>query len=192
MTPTPPATPPGVGKQPVPVAPRLPAAPQRFLKTCFGVLPRPIYVRALGLSIISGLLMLTPSWFMFEVYGRVLNSRNQLTLLMLLLAAVGLYVLMELLDLVRARLLHRAAELGDQQMRLPLFDTMFRLRAEGRPVNQTQAFADLRTLREFIPSQPVAAALDLPAASIFLVLLFAIGPLPVSYTHLTLPTSDLV
>lgn len=166
------------GKRPGPAAaPQLPVAPQRFLKTCFWMLPRSLYLRALGLSVISGLMMLTPSWFMFEVYGRVLNSRNELTLVMLLLAVIGLYVVKELLDLVQARILHRAATLGDATVRQPLFDTMFRLRAEGRPVNQTQAFADLRTLREFIPSPPVAAALDLPAASIFLVLLFFIGPM---------------
>ena len=178
MNPTPPAPAAAAGAKTAPAAPpQLPAAPQRFLKTCFWVLPRSLYMRALGLSVVSGLLMLTPSWFMFEVYGRVLNSRNERTLVMLLVAAIGLYVVMELLDLVRARILHRAAELGDEKLRQPLFDTMFRLRAEGRPVNQTQAFADLRTLREFIPSPPVTAALDLPAASIFLVLLFLIGPL---------------
>jgi ATP-binding cassette subfamily C exporter for protease/lipase len=121
--------------------------------------------------------MLTPPWFMFEVYGRVLNSRNERTLVMLLVAAIGLYVVMELLDLARARILHRAAERADEKLRQPLFDAMFRLRAEGRPVSQTQAFADLRTLREFVPSPLVTAALDLPAASIFLVLLFLIGPL---------------
>lgn len=178
MNPTPPVHAVAPGKRPGPAAaPQLPVAPQRFLKTCFWMLPRSLYLRALALSVISGLLMLTPSWFMFEVYGRVLNSRNELTLVMLLLAAIGLYVVMELLDLVRARTLQRAAERGDATLRQPLFDTMFRLRSEGRPVNQTQAFADLRTLREFIPSPPVAAALDLPAASIFLVLLFFIGPL---------------
>ena len=178
MNPTPPAPAAAAGAKTAPAAsPQLPAAPQRFLKTCFWVLPRSLYMRALGLSIVSGLLMLTPSWFMFEVYGRVLNSRNERTLAMLLLAAIGLYIVMELLDLVRARILHRAAERADEKMRQPLFDTMFRLRAEGRPVNQTQAFADLRTLREFVPSPPVTAALDLPAASIFLVLLFLIGPL---------------
>jgi ATP-binding cassette subfamily C exporter for protease/lipase len=178
MNPTPPVHAGAPGKRPGPAAaPQLPVAPQRFLKTCFWMLPRSLYLRALALSVISGLLMLTPSWFMFEVYGRVLNSRNELTLVMLLLAAIGLYVVMELLDLVRARILQRAAERGDATLRQPLFDTMFRLRAEGRPVNQTQAFADLRTLREFIPSPPVAAALDLPAASIFLMLLFFIGPL---------------
>ena len=96
---------------------------------------------------------------------------------MLLLAAIGLYVVMELLDLARARILHRAAGQADERLRVPLFDAMFRMRAEGRPVNQAQAFSDLRTVREFIPSPPVTAAMDLPAASIFLVLLFVIGPL---------------
>jgi len=152
------------------------AAPQRFVKASLWV-ARPLYLRALGLSVVSGLLMLTPAWFMFEVYGRVLNSRNEFTLLMLLVAAVGLYVGMELLDLARARLLQRAANMADERLRQPLFDAMFRLRAEGRPINQTQAFGDLRTLREFIPSPPVTAAMDLPAAAIFLGLLFAIGPL---------------
>ncbi len=160
-----------------PSAPKLPSAPERLVKASFWTLPRSLYLQALGLSVVSGLLMLTPSWFMFEVYGRVLNSRNERTLVMLLVAVIGIYVMMELLDLVRSRTLQRAAERGDAQMREPLFDTMFKLRAEGRPVNQTQAFADLRTLREFIPSPPVAAMLDLPAASVFLVLLFFIGPL---------------
>ena len=165
----------GAAKQPS--APKLPSAPERLVKASFWTLPRTLYLQALSLSVVSGLLMLTPSWFMFEVYGRVLNSRNERTLVMLLVAVIGIYVLMELLDLVRSRILQRAAERGDAQIRQPLFDTMFKLRAEGRPVNQTQAFADLRTLREFIPSPPVAAMLDLPAASVFLVLLFFIGPL---------------
>ena len=156
-------------------APALPAAPQRFVKASLWA-ARSMYLRAIGLSFVSGLLMLTPSWFMFEVYGRVLNSRNERTLAMLLVAAIGIYVAMELLDLARARWLHRAAETADERMRVPLFDAMFRLRSEGRPVNQTQAFADLRTLRDFIPSPPVIAAMDLPAAAVFLVLLFAIGP----------------
>ncbi len=153
------------------------AAPQRLVRASLWDLPRPLYLRALGLSVISGVLLLTPSWFMFEVYGRVLNSRNERTLWMLVLAAVGLYVLMELLDLARSRVLHAAGELADQRLRRPLFDAMFRLRAEGRPVNQVQAFADMRALREFVASPPVVAALDLPAAALFLALLFAIGPL---------------
>lgn len=158
-----------------PAAPTLPAAPQRFVKACLWS-ARPLYLRAIGLSFVSGLLMIAPSWFMFEVYGRVLNSRNERTLLMLLVAVIGVYIVMELLELARARYLHRAAELADEKMRVPLFDAMFRLRAEGRPVNQAQAFGDLRTVREFIPSPPVTAVMDLPAAAIFLGLLFAIGP----------------
>jgi ATP-binding cassette subfamily C exporter for protease/lipase len=158
-----------------PGAPALPAAPQRFVKASLWS-ARLHYKRAIGLSVVSGLLMITPSWFMFEVYGRVLNSRNERTLLMLLVAAIGVYIVIELLELARARCLHRAADAADERMRVPLFDAMFRLRAEGRPVNQAQAFGDLRTLREFIPSPPVTAFMDLPAAAVFLVLLFVIGP----------------
>ena len=160
---------------PKPAAPTLPPAQQRFVKASLW-LPRPLYLRAIGLSVVSGLLMFTPSWFMFEVYGRVLNSRNERTLVMLLLAVVGIYIVMELLDLTRSRVLNRAAEQVDERLRLPLFDAMFKLRAEGRAVNQSQAFGDLRTLREFIPSPPVTAVMDLPAALIFLLFLFAIGP----------------
>ncbi len=159
-----------------PRPPGLAGPVQRYVKGSIWA-SRPAYFQALALSVISGLLMLTPSWFMFEVYGRVLNSRNERTLLMLLIAAVGIYVVVEFLDLARARLLHRAANDVDQRLRLPLFDGLFKLRAEGRPVSQAQAFGDLRTLREFISSGPVIAAMDLPAAGIFLVLLFAIGPL---------------
>ena len=39
-----------------------------------------------------GVLGLAPSWFMFEVYGRVLNSRNMDTLGWLLLMVIGVYV----------------------------------------------------------------------------------------------------
>ena len=68
---------------------------------------RPLFVRAAWFSLISGVLMLAPSWFMFEVYGRVLNSRNEKTLWMLLLMVVGVYAVVEMLELVRGRILQK-------------------------------------------------------------------------------------
>ena len=83
---------------------------------------RPLFVRALLFSFISGVLMLVPQWFMFEVYGRVLNSRNQTTLYMLLMLTVGAYIVIEMLDLVRSRILLRAMTMpkdvpSDQEIR---------------------------------------------------------------------------
>ena len=40
----------------------------------------PFFVRAFGFSLIGGLLMLVPTLYMLEVYERVVNSRNHLTL----------------------------------------------------------------------------------------------------------------
>ncbi len=137
---------------------------------------RPLYWRAAWFSLISGLMMLTPSWYMFEIYGRVLNSRNERTMWMLLLAVVGMYVVMEAVDYVRTRLLHRAAEAIDATLREPLFNQVFQLNLRRPSGVSTQAFTDLRTVRDFVSSPPVVSALDIPAAVVFLVLLFFIGP----------------
>ena len=52
-------------------------------------------------SFVINLLGLMPSIYMLQVYDRVLASSNETTLLMLTLMTLGLYALMELLELAR-------------------------------------------------------------------------------------------
>ncbi len=137
---------------------------------------RPLFLRALLFSFISGLLMLVPQWFMFEVYGRVLNSRNQNTLYMLLLLTVGAYVVIELLDLVRSRILHRAGQGVDRILRQRLFDITFEANLKKLPGGTPQAFADLKAVRDGIASPAVGAAMDIPAALLLLAVLFMLHP----------------
>ena len=137
---------------------------------------RPFYIQAAWISLLNGLLLLAPQWFMFEVYGRVLNSRNVNTLVMLLLMVVGVYVVLELLDLVRSRVLHRAGERFDRGMRQRLFDLAFEANLRRQPGGTTQTFNDLRTVKEFISSPAIGAVMDIPAALICLVLLAIISP----------------
>lgn len=120
--------------------------------------------------------MLAPSWYMFEVYGRVLDSRNRSTLFMLLLCALGAHLVVVMLEWVRGRVLHAAATAVDDDLRTKVFDSAFygTLRRAGAPVNQL--FNDLRTLREFIPSPAVTAFFDLPAALALLMLMFLFSP----------------
>ena len=59
-------------------------------------------------SIWTAVLALAPAAYMLEVYDRVLNSRNPLTLLMLTLLVLGVLALMELLDWGRLKLLREA------------------------------------------------------------------------------------
>jgi ATP-binding cassette subfamily C exporter for protease/lipase len=137
---------------------------------------RSLYVRAAWLTLITGILTLTPSWFMFEVYGRVINSRNTTTLVMLLLMVVGVNIVGELLDLSRARLMQAASEGVDQRLRNRLFDAAFQSTLRKERVPPTQAFNDLKALRDFIASPVVKTLMDLPSAIVFMILLFIIGP----------------
>jgi ATP-binding cassette, subfamily C, bacterial exporter for protease/lipase len=137
---------------------------------------RKLFIQAGWLSVATGLLALTPSWYMFEVYGRVLDSRNAYTLLMLSLMVLGVYVVLELLELVRARILDNAGERIEHRLRARLFDAAFDANLRRQPGGNTQVFNDLRTLREFVSGPPVTAVLDTPAAVVCLALLFAINP----------------
>lgn len=134
------------------------------------------FTQAGWISLASGVLALVPSWYMFEVYGRVLNSRNETTLWMLVLMVIGVYVVMELLDLVRARVLHQAADNIDRQLRPVLFNKVFEANLRKQPGGNVQPFNDLKTLREFIGTPAITSVMDIPAALICLVLLFMLSP----------------
>ncbi len=135
----------------------------------------PIFRKAIGFSLITSLLALSPTVFMLEVYDRVVNSRSGVTLLSLLACVIGLYVLMEMLEKVRGQLLQQAGWRIDVALRERLHDAAFAasLRYGASTV---QPFNDLRTLREFIGSSAVTAMMDSPSSLIFLVLVSIISP----------------
>jgi len=136
---------------------------------------RPVYVRVLWFSAVISLLVLAPTLFMLEVYDRVINSRNLTTLAMLVLLVLGAYVVMELLELVRVRLMHEVAHEVDAALRVRLLTGLFSVRLRGQAVS-TQAFTDLRTVRDFVASPAVMAVMDMPGALLFLVLVWIISP----------------
>ncbi|MBH9578022.1 type I secretion system permease/ATPase [Inhella sp. 1Y17] len=137
---------------------------------------RPYFAQAARLSAVIGVFALAPSWFMFEVYGRVMDSRSYATLGWLLLAVAGVYVIMELLEVARSRALFAAAERFDAQLRERAFNATFDANLRRMPGGTPQVLADLRAIKDFIPSLVVTALMDLPAAVLCLVLLFAMSP----------------
>lgn len=137
---------------------------------------RPLLARAALFTFINGLLLLVPQWFMFEVYGRVMDSRSVSTLAWLLLLTMGTYLLIELLEVVRSKVLRQVAERADTRLRERLFDSAFEAYLRKMPVAHTQAFTDLRTVREFIASPVVTALMDIPASLVMLLLLFMLSP----------------
>ena len=135
----------------------------------------PVFRKALGFSVITGLLALAPSVFMLEVYDRVVNSRSTTTLLSLLLCVLFVYAVMEVLDKLRSRLLQQAAWRMDEMLREHLHDASYAASLR-HGVPTIQAFNDLRTVREGIGSPAITAIMDLPTSVIFLFLVFAISP----------------
>ena len=87
----------------------------------------------------TNLLVLAPTLYMLEVYGRVVYSRNTDTLLMLTLLVVGLFVVMEILDWVRNRLMHAAGVRLDRELGDRVFNATFEARLRNIPVGITAA-----------------------------------------------------
>ena len=136
----------------------------------------PYFVRAAWFSVCSGLLLLAPSAYMLEVYGRVVNSRSTLTLAMLTLLVLAAYCLMEVLDWARAEVMYRAGQKLDQKLRDRVFVAIFEAGLKRLPGGTVQPLNDLRTLREFLYSPPLLALMEAPVALVFMGLMFAISP----------------
>jgi ATP-binding cassette subfamily C exporter for protease/lipase len=134
------------------------------------------YQTAILYSLVIGVLSLASTFFMLEVYDRVVNSRNSFTLLMLLVAVVGAYVMLELLELVRHGILEGVSQKLDQAFSKQLFNTAFEARLKGMPGGTTQALSDLKTIRDFLPSGAVMAMLDAPMSLVCLLIVFAVSP----------------
>jgi ABC-type multidrug transport system fused ATPase/permease subunit len=79
------------------------------------------------LSGIVNLLMLAGPLYMLQVYDRVLSSRSVPTLVALSIFLVGTYVFQGVLDLIRSRVVVRAAMLLDQRLALAAHVAMLRL-----------------------------------------------------------------
>ena len=136
----------------------------------------PRLLQAARLSVVTGLMSLTPSWYMLEVYGRVLDSRSHATLGWLLLVVAGAFVVLELLDWVRSRVLYEAGESFDERLRPLVFATVFEANLRRIPGGTPQALHDLKTIKEFFSAPAVTTAMDVPAAVICLILLYLISP----------------
>jgi len=140
------------------------------------LLLKPFIHRALFFSLFTNLLVMAPTVYMLEVYDRVVNSRSAMTLAMLTLLVVGVYVLLELFEWVRAEILHHASLGFDARMGGRVFDAMFEANLRRIPGVSSQVINDLRTLRDFISSPAVLAIMDVPLSMLYIIAIFMISP----------------
>lgn len=137
---------------------------------------KPYFVRAAGFSVVASLLVLAPSGYMLEVYDRVVNSRSHTTLIMLTLLVLAAYVLMEVLEWVRAEIMHEASQKLDQKLSDRIFLAIFEANLKRVPGGSVQPMNDFRSVRDFLFSPVVLAIMEVPVALTFLILIYAISP----------------
>ncbi|MBA1242313.1 type I secretion system permease/ATPase [Pseudomonas japonica] len=132
-----------------------------------------------SLAIFSGvinLLVLVPSLYMMQVYDRVLTSRNETTLLMLTLIAIGLFLLSGVIEWLRGQVMIRMSAGIDANLAQRLFDAAFTRSLRKTDSNPAQVFGDLTQVRQFITGQGLLAMLDAPWLPVFMVIAFLFHP----------------
>lgn len=125
---------------------------------------------------VSNLLMLVPPLYMMQVYDRVLTSRNDMTLFMLTLIALGFYLLGSLLEWVRGQVMIRMSCGMDERLGRRLFEAAFTRNLQQQDANPAQVLNDLATLRQFMTGQGLIALLDAPWLPLFVGVAFLFHP----------------
>ncbi|HMM88336.1 type I secretion system permease/ATPase [Bradyrhizobium sp.] len=139
-----------------------------FLASC-----RRIFWALAIFSGISNLLMLNGSFFMLQVYDRVLPGRSIPTLVALLLLTTMLYLLQGGLDLVRNRISVRIGRHLDEGLGLRVYDAVVRLPLKTRGDGDgLQPLRDLDQVRSFLSGGGPTALFDLPWLPAYLAICF--------------------
>jgi ATP-binding cassette subfamily C protein len=129
-----------------------------------------------GLAVFSGLsniLMLTGSFFMLEVYDRVLPSRSVSTLIALFLLATILYAFQGALDLVRTRICGRIGRHLEETLGSRVYDAIVRLPLKTRGDGDgLQPVRDIDQVRGFLSSGGPTALFDIPWMPLYLGICF--------------------
>ena len=137
---------------------------------------RPLLGRSFLFGLVASLLVLAPTAYMFEVYGRVVDSRNLTTLLMLTLFVLAALAVMEALEWARAETLRHAGDELERALMPRVYRAVFHMNLVRPGSASTQPLQDLRVIRDFLPSPAVAALPELPAAVLFMIILYVVSP----------------
>lgn len=130
--------------------------------------------RVVLFSVFINILILSPSWYMLEVYDRVINSQNFSTLLMLTILVLVLYVILEFLEWVRSSILQEAGHKVDESLREQIFTHIFKAKLNQLPGGSNQPLVDLKTIQNAMTSPAILALIDVPFAIFALVFIFSI------------------
>lgn len=145
---------------------------QVALKACKGA-----FISVGVFSLFVNTLMLVPTFYMLQVYGRVLTSGSSVTLLMLTLILVVLTVTTGLLEWVRSRIMVRVSTKLDVLLSRDVYRASFKQAlATGGMNASAQPLSDLTGLRQFLTGNGVFAFFDAPWLPIYVAVMFMFHP----------------
>jgi len=129
------------------------------------------------ISCVVNVLALTGSFYMLQIYDRVLSSRSIPTLVALSVLAIGLYLFQGGLEIVRSQVLVRIASRVDRQLTAMTHDAILRLRSfVGAQASPMQPLRDVDAVRTFLSGQALVAILDMPWMPLYLAFVFLLHP----------------
>lgn len=125
---------------------------------------------------VINLLTVVPAIYMMQVFDRVMASRNETTLLVLTVLALGLFVLSSVVEWIRGQVMIKMSVGIDLDLGERLFGAAFQKSLKEHNANPAQVMSDLNALRQFLTGPSLIALLDLPWMPIFLIVTALLHP----------------
>ncbi|MBB3659260.1 ATP-binding cassette subfamily C protein PrsD [Rhizobium sp. BK650] len=129
-------------------------------------------------SALVNVLYLTSSFFMLQVYDRIIPSRSIPSLIALILLALLLYVFQGAFDLVRGRILVRISGVFDEVMSRRIFKMTLKAPLKGNVGGDgLSLLRDFEQVRSFLSSSGPSAFFDLPWVPLYVGICFLFHPM---------------
>lgn len=128
-------------------------------------------------SFISNMLLLAPTFYMMQLFRRVVTTHNEEILWLLTGQLLCALLVMSAIEIVRSRILVAANNTFDAMLAPSVFRKM--LDGAGSPEENKNLYAlrDLQTVRSFLTGPAMIQIFDLPFMPFYLILLFMMNPI---------------
>jgi len=145
---------------------------QAALKACKGS-----FISVGIFSLFVNALMLVPTFYMLQVYGRVVTSGSLSTLAMLTIIMTILVVTMGSLEWIRSRIMVRVSTKLDVLLSRHVYKASFKRALESGGMDASaQSLNDLTGLRQFMTGNGLFAFFDAPWLPIYIAVMFMFHP----------------
>ncbi|MBO1536960.1 type I secretion system permease/ATPase [Pseudomonas sp. OA65] len=152
------------------------SAPENSLKKALKAC-RDSFISVGFFSFFINALMLVPTFYMLQVYGRVITSGSLTTLTMLTLIMTALLVTLGSLEWIRSRIMVRVSTRLDVLLSRQVYRASFKRALESGGMDASaQSLNDLTGLRQFLSGNGLFAFFDAPWLPIYIAVMFLFHP----------------